>query len=467
MKNQIGHKLSLVKRLLLSAVGLSILGIPFLIGVINVLPGKAYSSNIDQDKKYVDEYKPDNYKVLDKLESSNMSAEIINKEQVNHNLSFALNEGEKPKPERSHVLNKESPAIIMASTGIQTRRETEKKSENLDVTLENVSSPSNETRTTLAKMESPVEATSDSVSNDIEVKTEDGNKYISSGFSYLKKGQTEEAISSFERAIDLDPGKALTYVARGSAYFRLGRFDKALSDFSRAIEIDPGLAAAYQNRGSVYYRQGQFDKAMSDYNRVIEIEPGFAVAYIDRGNIYMSQKRFDDAISDFSRAIEINPGIAAAYEKRGNAYYHKGKFSSALSDYRKALKLNPDDAVIHTSRGMAYFSLKHYREAIDEFNKAIRLNPGYANVYINRGTLYHYTGKYKKAAADYKKALELDPNNALSQKMINYRENMEDLLMVWAGYDTAFWSRYGDTSTSLYTTLDPVAGAGSPYTGNE
>jgi tetratricopeptide (TPR) repeat protein/beta-lactamase regulating signal transducer with metallopeptidase domain len=423
MKKQIGHKLSLVKRLVLSMAGLLALGIPLALGVINAPNSQARIFNPDTDKYTVDEYKPDSFQVLDKPDNSNMSSEILNKEQANHNLSIALNEGAKSKPESSQVLKKESPPIILASTGIQTAKDTGKKRENLSVARENVSSPNNENRIKLAKMEPPVEATSDSGKNEAVVKTEDANKYISSGFSYLKTGKTEEAVISFDKAIALDSRKSIVYVARGSAYFRLGRFDKALSDFSKAIEIDPGLAAAYQNRGSVYYRQGQFDKAMSDYNRAIEIEPGFAVTYIDRGNIYMSQDRFDDAISDFSRAIEINPRIAAAYDNRGNAYYHKGKFSSALSDYRKALKLNPDDAVIHTSRGMAYLSQNYYPKALNEFNKAIKLNPGYANAYINRGTCYNYIGEYNKAAADYKKALELDPGNTLSQKMIKYCES--------------------------------------------
>ena len=86
MKNQIGHKLSLVKRLFLSAAGLSILGIPLLIGIINALPGKAYSSDIDPDKMYVDEQRLDTYQGSGNSESINTHYEIIN-EKNNKNIS--------------------------------------------------------------------------------------------------------------------------------------------------------------------------------------------------------------------------------------------------------------------------------------------------------------------------------------------------------------------------------------------
>ena len=64
-------------------------------------------------------------------------------------------------------------------------------------------------------------------------------EYISQGVSSLKQGQVEDAITKFNRAIDLDPGKAVAYAARGSAYFRLEKLDNAISDYNKAIEINP------------------------------------------------------------------------------------------------------------------------------------------------------------------------------------------------------------------------------------
>ena len=133
----------------------------------------------------------------------------------------------------------------------------------------------------------------------------DKSDFISQGFSCLKKEQFADAITAFNKALDLEPGKALTYVARGSAYFRLDQFDNAISDYNKAIEIDPRFVAAYQNLGSVYYRKGQFDKAISEYNRAIEINPDYVIAYVDRGNTYQYQGRYDEAEKLIQEVIRI------------------------------------------------------------------------------------------------------------------------------------------------------------------
>ena len=52
-----------------------------------------------------------------------------------------------------------------------------------------------------------------------------------------------------------------------------GNFTQAMSDYNKAIEINPNYAEAYNNRGIIYDKQGNFTQAMSDYNKAIEINP--------------------------------------------------------------------------------------------------------------------------------------------------------------------------------------------------
>ena len=376
MGNQIGYKLGLMKRFLLSFAGLLVLGIPLALGVINAPASQARS--FDNDK-------PDVLKTYSKLEKSEKPSGTVSEEQDQS--SFPVN----------------------SNTMIQTAVNREKKAVSFKA-VPKTASKDNESSIVLAKMETPVKvASSDSGSNDVELNTEGENKYISRGISSLKNGQLEDAVSEFSSAINLDPEKALTYVARGSAYFRLGRFDKALSDYNRAIEIDPDLAAAYQNRGSVYYRQNQLDKAISDYSRAIKINPDFAVAYVDRGNIYQSKGRFDDAISDFSKVLKLHPRSALIYYFMGNAYYMKKRFDNAISDYSNAIDMNPKFAVAYQNRGSAYFIKGDYQKAISDYSKAIEYNPKNALTYSSRGNAYFMLSQLNNAISDFNKAIELDP----------------------------------------------------------
>ena len=50
-----------------------------------------------------------------------------------------------------------------------------------------------------------------------------------------------------------EPKDAKFYVDRGIAYGEKGEYDQAIADFNRALEVDPKIASAYYNRAMVYY----------------------------------------------------------------------------------------------------------------------------------------------------------------------------------------------------------------------
>ena len=397
MKNQIGHKLSLGKKLFLSMAGLLILCIPLVLGIINAPPSQANSFNNDLNKFYVNEYQPDIFQISDKSERENNPSEIINKEQEQGNSRVISNAG-----------------TMFQSEYSGTDKNPAEKSGYFKAVRESVLSTDAEDSIVLTQKEATVKVFTDAgnvpKTRSVNLEIEDADTYISQGVSHLKEGQIEGAITDFNKAINIDPGKAVAYVARGSAYFRLNRPDNAISDYNKAIEINPNLAVAYQNRGSVYYSQGKFDNAISDYNKAIEINPDFGAAYQDRGNIYQSQGRFDNAISDFSKALELNPRDALIHYFRGNAYYKQGRPDDAISDYNKAVDIYPRFAVAYQNRGSAYYSKGDYKKAISDYDKSIGLNPENFVTYSSRGNAYFKQGQIDEAISDYNKALELNPD---------------------------------------------------------
>jgi len=154
-----------------------------------------------------------------------------------------------------------------------------------------------------------------------------------------KKDKTGDTLR--EKTTLKDPKDAKAYFNRGLAYDDKGQYDQAISDYSKAIELNPRLADAYNNRGNAYKNKGQNGQAISDYSKAIELNPRLADAYYNRGNSYDDKGQYDQAISDYSNAIEINSGIAEAYTNRGNAYSKKSQYDKAISDYSKAIEINP------------------------------------------------------------------------------------------------------------------------------
>ena len=58
-------------------------------------------------------------------------------------------------------------------------------------------------------------------------------------------GRFEEAIASYNRALEIDPTDAATHYNMGVALDDLGRPEEAIASYRRALEIDPTDAATH------------------------------------------------------------------------------------------------------------------------------------------------------------------------------------------------------------------------------
>jgi tetratricopeptide (TPR) repeat protein len=61
----------------------------------------------------------------------------------------------------------------------------------------------------------------------------------------------EDAIKSYDKAIELDPRFALAYDSRGTSKAVIKDYNGALSDYTRAIDLNPENAKAYYGSGYV------------------------------------------------------------------------------------------------------------------------------------------------------------------------------------------------------------------------
>jgi tetratricopeptide (TPR) repeat protein len=96
-------------------------------------------------------------------------------------------------------------------------------------------------------------------------------KLYNQGVAANKKGELDEAIRCYSRAISMKPDSSALYFVRGRAYRQKDQLDNAVSDFTRAITLKPGYAEAYNHRGVAYIGKGEKKKAMADFRKGCEL----------------------------------------------------------------------------------------------------------------------------------------------------------------------------------------------------
>jgi tetratricopeptide (TPR) repeat protein len=103
-----------------------------------------------------------------------------------------------------------------------------------------------------------------------------GQMISSNGLAALRYGNC--ALTSLNKAIELDPKSAENYVSHGVGYMYLppalgGGVDLAMKDFQKAIELDPKSAEAHLWLGIALRRQNRNAEAHKELARSVELNP--------------------------------------------------------------------------------------------------------------------------------------------------------------------------------------------------
>jgi tetratricopeptide (TPR) repeat protein len=78
----------------------------------------------------------------------------------------------------------------------------------------------------------------------------------------------------FQRVITIAPGDAGAHCNRGTALLMLNRM-AAISSFDKAIEIEPRYTEAYFNRAHSRHKLREYLAAVADYKKVAALAPDF------------------------------------------------------------------------------------------------------------------------------------------------------------------------------------------------
>lgn len=162
----------------------------------------------------------------------------------------------------------------------------------------------------------------------------------SNGWNLSSKDDSDGAIASFSRAIEIDPTYAHAYTGRGTVYFKLSKYDLALADYDRSLKLDPNDTMTLTNRSSIYLAMGANGKALIDADRAVSLEPNKSGNYEFRGHAFLRQGKFDLSIADYAKAASLDPTDPWPIRERSFAEFVAGQFERAYKDASAALAMD-------------------------------------------------------------------------------------------------------------------------------
>lgn len=93
------------------------------------------------------------------------------------------------------------------------------------------------------------------------------------GLILYQRGQVDEAILEYEKALKITPNTVKPLNNYGVALLHQGRIEEASAVFRHAISLDPRMAAAQANLGAALARQGQVEEAILHLQEALRLDP--------------------------------------------------------------------------------------------------------------------------------------------------------------------------------------------------
>lgn len=254
------------------------------------------------------------------------------------------------------------------------------------------------------------------------------------GIEALNAQDYGNALKCFNAAESGGNDLQLVYRGKGMAYLGLGKYDDALTSFQQALDESNGLIKKIDYDINFYmavaeYKSGKLQEAYNTYSNIIQVDKNNSDAYYLRGKVSLDMGSIDSAKADYDKAIELNKddpmlyinihddlmgygmeGDAKAYISKGVATvakpsaYELGLFNYYLGDYTQARNYFEEaPETKKTEEGIICLG-KTY-EALDDAAYAMALYEEFTNNNKTAAIVYNELGLLKAANKDYEGAL--------------------------------------------------------------
>ncbi len=157
------------------------------------------------------------------------------------------------------------------------------------------------------------------------------------------------------------------------ALSKLELYEQAVASFDRALQYDSNTYNAWYCKGNALFYLKRYKEAIDCYEQAANIRPDSYAAWENCGLALSKLELYEPAIYSLNHALEIQPDDYGILWARGNAFYDWGRIKEAVGDYEKALAIKPDAQEVWTLYGNALFTLKRYKQAIESYERVLAL----------------------------------------------------------------------------------------------
>jgi len=234
------------------------------------------------------------------------------------------------------------------------------------------------------------------------------------GVELSKQGKTLEAISCFDKAIEINPSFELPWYNKANVFFNLKKYNEALECVNKTLELNPTWPEALKLKGMILINIRKNEEALECLEKAITINPEDWSTWDNKGRALFNLKRYSEAINCFDRSLKYNRKNHEVLYLKGLSLYFLGKFDDALNWLDEALRIDPDFVPPLLIKGQILLNKKDYTNALDCFDAVLKREPHNIDALILKGVALSGLSRYQEAIKCCDKVLQIDKNNGVA-----------------------------------------------------
>jgi tetratricopeptide (TPR) repeat protein len=209
-----------------------------------------------------------------------------------------------------------------------------------------------------------------------------------------------------------------SFVRAGNEFFKAGDTDNAISEYTQALELNPNNAEAHLKLGFLLYNaKRMYKEGMAHYYAALKANPNDPRVHHDLGMALLHQRQFDQAIEHLSEALRIMPnGLDKQYNpvsmhfNLALALSYAGRSEEAITHFSEVLRLDPNNASAHYRLALELAQQRDLEGSLKHYAAAVQLKPN-----IDTSPTLHYlmainyaeARRFHEAVLSAEKALSL------------------------------------------------------------
>ncbi len=192
----------------------------------------------------------------------------------------------------------------------------------------------------------------------------------------MGQSETDDAIATFEKAVEVNPANAAGYMNLIGHYVRVDDLPKALELADQGLSVATNPIGLNLIKANIYERDRNYEMAIGIYEDMMEMEQINDVVINNLASL-LSEHREDDASMQRARELASRfrqSSVPHFKDTLGWIYYKTGDIQAATSILQDAVEQMPNVAIFRYHLGMSYMAEERNAAAIREFEEVVKIS---------------------------------------------------------------------------------------------